>query len=370
MSDSPLLYLSFSTVNDEANDWCYHRYQVVSEGDLINPYAEELINPYEEIQKITQLAYDVYLTEEQSTEFKHPETGILRQVQRTANIITNHINRKEFPKKDVQEYMLPKFKEAVDEYNKAIDTLTRNGTIAENLDNTRSLSLSLVKMILQQSYDRTVSPKIESLKAYENGTDGVYGELLFPFISRILKTDTEITSDQVFVDLGSGVGNVVLQAALQIGCESWGIELMPNASKLAAKQKDDFTARCQAWGVRPGAVHLEDGSFFENKNIDEVLKRADVVVVNNQVFNPETNQELLNKFLDLKEGCKIVSLQSFVPDGWELTARNSENPVNLFTVSKKSFGEGEVSWQGGGGNYYVAVKDSEKLKRFQSRGKR
>ncbi|CAG8627027.1 7573_t:CDS:2, partial [Scutellospora calospora] len=45
--------------------------------------------------------------------------------------------------------------------------------------------------------------------------------LLPDFVSEILRK-TRLNHEQVFVDLGSGVGNVVLQAALEIGAESWG----------------------------------------------------------------------------------------------------------------------------------------------------
>ncbi|MBN6743433.1 hypothetical protein JKG47_23855, partial [Acidithiobacillus sp. MC6.1] len=81
-------------------------------------------------------------------------------------------------------------------------------------------------------------------------------ELLDSVISKILK-ETKLMSDQVFLDLGSGVGNVVLQAALEVGCESWGCEMMKNAYTLADRQKEEFQARCRLWGGKPGRVRLE-----------------------------------------------------------------------------------------------------------------
>ena len=49
--------------------------------------------------------------------------------------------------------------------------------------------------------------------------------------------------DQIFVDLGSGVGNCVLQAALEVGCESCGCEMMDKACNLAELQEEEFKAR-------------------------------------------------------------------------------------------------------------------------------
>jgi len=205
---------------------------------------------------------------------------------------------------------------------------------------------------------------VNLLKQYENGTDDVYGELL-PRFSHQIFLDTNLTSDKVFVDLGSGVGNVVLQAALQIGCESWGVERMPNPSGLAAKQTREFKARCRRWAIKPGNATVLAGDFLQSPEIDAVLRRADVILVNNQAFTPQLNSSLTMKFLDLKEGCKIVSLRSFVPDKWKIKERNAHDPRNLlYPVVRKKYWSQSVSWTDQGGDYFIATKDSTKLQRF------
>ncbi|KAI9649006.1 Nucleosomal histone H3-Lys79 methylase [Ciborinia camelliae] len=337
------------------------RYQLISEGNVIDPGEEELINPYDEIPKIVEIVKDDYLTEEQAGPFQHPETGIIRKINKATNNITWTLankHKKPYDKEKLKGLLL-EFRNAVGAYNEALSTLTKNGSLAKNLDNKHSLSSKLLKMVLQQVYDRAVSPQVELTGEYKNGTNNVYGELTFPFISRILKEDTRMKSDQVFIDLGSGVGNVVVHAALQVGCESWGCEIMTNCCKLASVQKTEFFARCRAWGLSAGSVNLEEGDFRKNTKIHEAMKRADVILVNNQVFDPSLNDSLVRLFLDLKDGCKIVSLKTFVPDGYVMNLRNQDNPINvLLQVEKKTFAQGDVSWQGGGGNYYVATKDS------------
>jgi len=224
----------------------------------------------------------------------------------------------------------------------------------------------MIRCILQQVYDRAVSPNVELLKHYENGTDNVYGELKDKFISEAL-IKTGLKSGQVFVDLGSGVGNVVLQAALEFGCESWGCEMMKNASDLAEAQEKEFNARCRLWGIQPGNMHLERGDFLENRKIHQAMKRADVILVNNQAFTPDLNQKLVQLFLDLKDGCKIVSLKSFVPDGHKITSRNRDNPVNLLSVKKGEYFSKSVSWTDAGGTYFIATKDEKLVKKFMDR---
>ncbi|KAF8849867.1 DOT1-domain-containing protein [Acephala macrosclerotiorum] len=325
------------------------RYNLIIRNDEINPPAEFL--------EIAKIVTEVYLTPEQADEFNEPNLGIIRQLEKTKNIWTNDITNSE---------KLDNFKSAVDTYNRSLARLINDGAITNNLGARHDLPLHMVLRILQQVYDRAVSPKVDTLKQYENGTDNVYGELLGKFISEAL-INTGLKSDQVFVDLGSGVGNVVLQAALEFGCESWGCEMMDNACDLAEAQEKEFNARCRLWGIKPGDVHLERGDFLENQAIQKAMKRADVILVNNQAFTSELNQKLIQLFLDLKDGCKIVSLRSFVPDGHKITSRNLGDPVNLLKVKKLEYFSGSVSWTDVGGSYYLAIKDEKRLRKWMER---
>jgi H3 lysine-79-specific histone-lysine N-methyltransferase len=299
---------------------------------------------------------DVYLTEEQQKVFKEPDSGLIRQLEKARNILssTGDITNKE---------LLDGFKKAVDNYNSTIEGLVQDGALATNLDAMHHLPLKMVKCIIEQVYDRAVSPKVELLKQYEAGSDNVYGELKPPFISEAL-AEAGLKSDQVFVDLGSGVGNVVLQAALEFGCESWGCEMMENACKLADAQQKEFAARCRLWGIQTGQVQLKRGNFLENREILKTIQKADVILVNNQVFTPELNQKLTDLFLDLKDGCKIISLKPFVDDGHQVTSRHLFNPANLLVVTKLEYFSGSVSWTDGGGSYYIARKDDKRLESF------
>src|SRR6266536_3086771 len=323
--------------------------------DLV--FGKEKIHPAEEILEIAGHVTDVYLTKDQAIAFKEPNAGIIRKLTKAMNLLNRDRLNKE---------LLDGFKDAVDVYNSAIDRLIKDGALAANLDSIHHLPFPMVRCILRQIYDRAVSPKVDLLKQYENGTDNVYGELLHPFVSRILG-DAGLKSDQVFVDLGSGVGNVVLQAALEFGCESWGCEMMENACKLADAQKDEFAARCRLWGIETGEVHLEKGDFLENQPILAAMKKADVILVNNQAFTPGLNQRLTDLFLDLKNGCKIISLKSFVPHGHQISSRNLGNPVNLLDVVPGEYHSNSVSWTDAGGSYFMATKDESRLKAYEER---
>ncbi|KAH8801570.1 histone-lysine N-methyltransferase, H3 lysine-79 specific [Xylogone sp. PMI_703] len=323
--------------------------------DLI--FGKDKIDPPHEIFDIAKIVAEVYLTPGQAEPFTDPNTGIIRKLDRAKNMLSRDTKNIELQQG---------FKDAVEIYNSALDQLIREGSLAKNLDTMHDLPFDMVCCILRQVYDRAVSPQVDLLKQYENGTDNIYGELLPPFVSKILG-ETHLKSDQIFVDLGSGVGNVVLQAALEFGCESWGCEMMENACRLAEAQETEFAARCRLWGIRTGAVRLERGDFLENDPIKEVMKKADVILVNNQAFTPQLNRRLIDLFLDLKNGCKIISLRSFVPHDHKISARNRDDPINVLDVVRGEYYDKSVSWTDVGGEYFVATKDDRRLKDLDAR---
>lgn len=301
-------------------------------------WAKDKIDAVEASIRIVRLVAENYLTEAEAEPFTNHTTGLIRRLEKASN-------------RNVQDLM--GFKAALREYNETLLQLVEDGVIAKNLDGRHELPRHLVDFILDQVYDRTVAPHVELLSKYENGTDYVYGELLHPFISKILVDQLNVTSSHVFVDLGSGVGNVVLQAALEIGCESWGCEMMENACNLAEAQQREFDARCLMWGIQPGEAHLERGDLRKNMPILEALKRADVVLVNNKAFTAQLNDDLVRMFLDLKTGCKVVSLKSFVADS---SYNVNDVGSTILDVQEFRYPEGYVSWTNAGGTYYIATR--------------
>ena len=245
------------------------------------------------------------------------------------------------------------YRQTLKSFNRLIRTNLENGTISSVMSGMTSIPLSLTKRILAQVYSRTVSPHAHLLRRVKEKAT-TYGELLPPFIHNIFH-QTSLTSSSVFVDLGSGVGNVVLQSALQTGAESWGIEIMDTPASFALKQASELRARARMWNIRLGPIHLIHGDIFDNAQIDEVLRRADVVLVNNKVFPQALNGRLLDKFLDLKQGARVVSLESFTPPSRQ-GVRNEQNVAMLFEEERFESGTQSVSWAGESVDYFIARK--------------
>lgn len=142
---------------------------------------------------------------------------------------------------------------------------------------------ALVARIMEETYQRAVGPRIKELRKYESWTSAVYGELTPRFVSELVRVGA-LAPGKLFVDLGAGVGNVVLQAALESGCDAFGVELAERPAQVAVTFLDQFERRCKMWGVSAGHVELCEADMLESARVDELLPRADVVLVNNKVF--------------------------------------------------------------------------------------
>ncbi|KAG6819626.1 hypothetical protein H0H93_010046 [Arthromyces matolae] len=227
----------------------------------------------------------------------------------------------------------------------------------------------LMRMI-EENYQRSVGPYVQSLKAYEAFSSTVYGELM-PSLAYEMIELTRLNEDSLFLDLGSGVGNVCAQASLQTGCKSYGIEILPGPAKIAREMQEHLKIRCRMWGVRLGEIELEEGDMLKSSRVDELIPKADVVLVDNKVFDQQLNEALRPKFLDLKEGAYVISLKPFVSSiNGRVTERNVDDISTIFDVVERPYHSGSVSWGNAGGSYYVHRVDrlgyAEIRERFES----
>ncbi|KAJ1972963.1 Nucleosomal histone H3-Lys79 methylase [Dimargaris xerosporica] len=229
------------------------------------------------------------------------------------------------------------------------------------------LPYPLVSHILFQTYSRTAASYAEALTNYEAFSSQVYGEVNGSLVHEML-SKTQLAPGKVFVDMGCGIGNVVLQVAAEVGCESHGIEIMERPSFLAMRQAEEFAARMQAYGLPHGQVVIRRGDFLNTPALHPTLSTADVVLVNNYAFSSDLNQQLLQLFLDLKDGAQIISLKSFVPtENFKITSRNAGSPESILRVKAYPYWSDAVSWTNNGGTYYIHTVDRGPLQAFWAR---
>ncbi|KZS90281.1 DOT1-domain-containing protein [Sistotremastrum niveocremeum HHB9708] len=224
----------------------------------------------------------------------------------------------------------------------------------------------ILKVILSENYQRCVGPAIMWLKDYTPHSSQTYGELETPFISDIAHV-CGINDKTKFMDLGSGVGNVVLQLSLQTGCQTFGVEIGEKPAKLAEKCRDEFAKRCRMWCVDAPTVELENSDFRDSARTRELLQQADVVLVNNFKFSAELNASLAHMFLDMREGATVITLQALLPESFRISYHTMSNPLAIFEQEEREYAKASVSWSHLGGKYFINRINRKPLQDFVER---
>ncbi|KAJ1516309.1 Nucleosomal histone H3-Lys79 methylase [Coelomomyces lativittatus] len=203
----------------------------------------------------------------------------------------------------------------------------------------------------------------ETSSFFTSLSDTVYGEINPNLVEQIL-TQVTLNPEDVFIDLGSGIGNVVMHVAARTECQAYGIEIQSNVAHLAQAYANEFKSRMRFFNRRMGTLQLLEGDFLTHPSIPKVLAKAKVIFVNNYVFSPELNRSLLDLFLDVNEGTMIVSLKAFAPPDLRISSRNIHSLEVLFDVKVVEFGTGSVSWTDQGGKFYIHTMNRQRVQKF------
>uniref|UniRef100_A0A4W5Q6E0 Histone-lysine N-methyltransferase, H3 lysine-79 specific n=1 Tax=Hucho hucho TaxID=62062 RepID=A0A4W5Q6E0_9TELE len=243
-----------------------------------------------------------------------------------------------------------------DKYNRAIDSIHQlwKGTTPPLKLNKRP-SNGLLRHILQQVYNHSVTDP-EKLNNYEPFSPEVYGETSFDLVAQIIN-EMEMMEDDTFVDLGSGVGQVVLQVAAATNCKHYfGVEKADIPATYAESMDKEFKRWMKWYGKKHGDYTLERGDFLSEVWKDRIANTS-VIFVNNFAFGPEVDHQLKERFANMKEGAKIVSSKPFAPLNFRINSRNLSDIGTIMRVVELSPLRGSVSWTGKPVSYYLHTID-------------
>jgi H3 lysine-79-specific histone-lysine N-methyltransferase len=73
-------------------------------------------------------------------------------------------------------------------------------------------------------------------------SDATYGELRFALVEEMIQ-EAGINGNSIFVDLGCGIGNVVIHVNARVGCDSYGVELNEARHEIADRQINEYKGR-------------------------------------------------------------------------------------------------------------------------------
>ncbi|QEU62135.1 Dot1 [Kluyveromyces lactis] len=248
------------------------------------------------------------------------------------------------------------FEKIVLKYNDLISAIPRN-LIVENLSSNPDVPVSFVHFLLHTCYTRAIYPHARKLKKYTSFSNFVYGELMPDFLTMVFKK-CGLNSNSIFMDLGSGVGNCVIQASLEFGCKlSFGCEIMDSASDMAELQLKELKSRCDLWGINLPPIDFSlRKSFVDNERVHELIPQCDVILINNFIFDAPLNKEVEKIVQGLKPGSKIISLKSIRPAGYSINYDDMDNIFNRLHVESFKLPENSVSWTYRSvGDYYIST---------------
>ncbi|CAH2292361.1 histone-lysine N-methyltransferase, H3 lysine-79 specific isoform X1 [Pelobates cultripes] len=252
-----------------------------------------------------------------------------------------------------------------EKYNRAIDSIHQlwKGTTQPMKLNTRP-STGLLRHILQQVYNHSVTDP-EKLNNYEPFSPEVYGETSFDLVAQMID-EIKMTEDDLFVDLGSGVGQVVLQVAAATGCKHhYGVEKADIPAKYAESMDKEFRKWMKWYGKKHAEYTLERGDFL-SEEWRERIANTSVIFVNNFAFGPEVDHQLKERFANMKEGGRIVSSKPFAPLNFRINSRNLSDIGTIMRVVELSPLKGSVSWTGKPVSYYLHTIDRTLLENYFS----
>jgi len=264
-------------------------------------------------------------------------------------------------------------KNLCDKYNKITDFVMKmNKGTSVALKTSSRASQGLLKHIIQQVYNFAVLDPTE-LNKYSPFSSETYGETSFEFMAQLIDRNQFKPREQdIFIDMGSGVGHLVLQMAASVKCKKcYGIEIADVPARYAKLMEERFKFWMNWHGKTYTEFELFHGDFFE-KRFSEIIKSSTFILVNNFAFKPDVDHKLKQRFIDLKDGTQILSSKPFCSPKSRVTERNLTDIGSILHLVEIQPDQKKdtVSWTPKPLPYYLHVLDGSRVERYYERQKR
>ncbi|UMM44564.1 hypothetical protein L5515_019696 [Caenorhabditis briggsae] len=226
--------------------------------------------------------------------------------------------------------------------------------------NNARCNFDMVTTLLDFAYCMAIpNPRVLN-KGRGNAT---YGEIQYPLLAHILSV-LKMSSSDVFLDMGSGIGQVVLYVAATTDVrKAYGIEKDKLPATLGFKQKEYFDGIMEYFEKQQKEAHLIHESFLE-VIVEPIIYEATVIFINNRKFNAELSLALNQTLMKCKSGTRIVTSKKLVERTETMKKRDKkQGEITLDDVSEcvefpKSGKVGEekmVSWTANGCAFYLTT---------------
>ncbi|EGT46215.1 hypothetical protein CAEBREN_19078 [Caenorhabditis brenneri] len=161
--------------------------------------------------------------------------------------------------------------------------------------------------------------------------------------------ELELGPKDVFLDMGSGIGNLVMLASLITPIKrSVGIEILDTPAKLAEEQKLWFSRILSHIGKKHRPFELIHDDCTKTKYLKEV-RQATIIFMNNFSFPPELMTKIKKMLVFCENGRRIITTERLFPadrTGNTVGVVQDLNDVETFMDERvmHCIGENCVSW--------------------------
>ncbi|XP_075588346.1 DOT1 like histone lysine methyltransferase grappa isoform X2 [Dermatophagoides farinae] len=247
-----------------------------------------------------------------------------------------------------------------DRYNKVIKGSVQMWKGTSIPEPEKRPTIELLSHIMQMCYNHSVGDPQKLNKFYEPFSPEVYGETSFQFVQQMID-EIGLDKDDVFIDLGSGIGQVVLHVAAAVNCvRCIGIEKADLPATYAEQMKKQFQFWLKWYGRKCSDFELFRGDFF-SEEFKDMIYGANFIFVNNFAFGPEVDHRLKGYFQNLLDGSQILSSKAFCSLNFRFSQRNLSDIGAMMTVKEILPRDQSVSWTGRPVSYYLHTIDRKQL---------
>lgn len=142
--------------------------------------------------------------------------------------------------------------------------------------------------MFEKVYADVVEPRLTTVRKSQK-KEHDYGHIQ-PCLMLEMISQTGLKPGSIFVDVGCGIGTFLAGASGYAGCQSWGIEFLHDRADIGKEYVMGCAAACREVGLSMGNVTITQGDMLDgaNEELKRFVKQADVLLVNNLVFEEES----------------------------------------------------------------------------------
>ncbi|CAD6184405.1 unnamed protein product [Caenorhabditis auriculariae] len=254
-------------------------------------------------------------------------------------------------------------------YNKAASAVRKlnAGSVHHELGDWRLsyCTPQIAQIIGGYAFDCAVKQARALNNHYEPFSSEVYGETSLEQMSLIVE-QLKLGPDDVFVDLGSGVGNLVtFVAAMANVKKSVGIEIALLPSTLAVQLQGYFEQFMAHFGKSYSPFELHKGDFLDEKFNDLLTKEATVIFINNYAFVPQLESKIkTNVIMELADGVRIVSTKKYATGSKEINQRMMTDVEAMLDVENLNTVDAPASWTPRNVPYFLHTVNRGKIEKY------